>query len=153
MADADAFFTRLNPLMRVLLRSPLHWVLSSQLGLVTVEGRKSGRRYTFPVGYQRDGSRVVILVSKAARKSWWRNYREPGPMELLLRGKLLRGTARLAHPGGDEFRSCFELVFGQAPSVGRAFDLSYRRESGLTPEQLAQLAKEAAAVVVELQAA
>ena len=33
----DAFFSRLNPLISLILRSPLHWLLSSGVTLITVE--------------------------------------------------------------------------------------------------------------------
>ena len=42
--DADLFFSRLNPLMLAILRSPLHALLSAGLMALTVTGRRSGRR-------------------------------------------------------------------------------------------------------------
>ena len=102
--SADAFFSRLNPLISGILRSPFHWLLSPGLMLVTVTGRRTGRRYTIPVGYQRDGETLAVMVSEARRKSWWRNYLEPAPLELRLRGRKLQGRAEVVAPGTDEFR-------------------------------------------------
>ena len=79
--------TRVNPVIVGILRSPLHGLMSSGLLLLTVTGRRTGRRYTIPVGYQRDGDRLVILVSKARRKNWWRNYLDPAPVEMLVAGQ------------------------------------------------------------------
>jgi hypothetical protein len=42
----------INPLVRWLIRSPLHWLASRRLALITYTGRRSGRAYTIPVGYQ-----------------------------------------------------------------------------------------------------
>lgn len=64
-----------NRAVALLLRSPLHSVVSGQLALITVTGQRSGREYTFPVGYQRAGERVTISVGWPARKLWWRNLR------------------------------------------------------------------------------
>ena len=73
----DALTSRLNPLVVAILRTPwVHWLLSPGLMLITVTGRRSGRRYTIPVGYQRDESDVIVLVSEARKKQWWRNYLE-----------------------------------------------------------------------------
>jgi len=58
--------------------------------LVTVTGRRSGQRYTIPVGYRRRRDVLDVLVSKAPTKQWWRNYREPGPVEVWLRGEARR---------------------------------------------------------------
>ena len=40
----DGFFTRLNPLVATILRSPAHWPLSIGLLLLSFTGRKSGRQ-------------------------------------------------------------------------------------------------------------
>ena len=101
-------FKRFNPVFAAILRSPAHWLLSPGVALITVTGRRSGRRYSIPVGYQRYGDTVVIMVSQARAKQWWRNYLEGAPTELLLRGKTLRGHGQTLAPGSDEFRTCAE---------------------------------------------
>jgi deazaflavin-dependent oxidoreductase (nitroreductase family) len=82
-----------NPLVRALLRSPAHGLVSSHLALITVTGRRSGRTYTFPVGYHRDGDVVTIGIDWPDRKRWWRNLREPAPVEIRLAGARRTGTA------------------------------------------------------------
>ena len=72
--SVDGVLSRLNPVIAALLRSPLHPLLSPGLVLVTVTGRHSGRRYTIPVGYQRDGDDLVVMVSEARRKQLRRRY-------------------------------------------------------------------------------
>src|ERR1700684_1694841 len=56
-----------NRAVELLLRSPLHSVVSRHLALITVTGRRSGHDYTFPVGYRRTGDRVTIPVMLPAR--------------------------------------------------------------------------------------
>ena len=46
-----------NPPVLWLLRSPLHRLADQQTIAITVTGRKSGKRYTFPVSYIRDGEK------------------------------------------------------------------------------------------------
>lgn len=96
-----AFFNRsANPLVGLLLRSPAHRLMSGQLALITVTGRRSGRTYTFPVGYEQRGDHVTITVGWPERKRWWRNLRDrPSPVTLRLRGTKRTGRAQ-AH--GDE---------------------------------------------------
>ena len=48
-----------NPLLRAVLRSPAHGLLSRRVVLITVTGRRSGRTFTFPVQYSRQGERVT----------------------------------------------------------------------------------------------
>jgi F420H(2)-dependent quinone reductase len=95
-----AFFNRTgNPLVSLLLRSPLHRLVSGRLALITVTGRRSGRVYTFPVGYRQDGDRVTIGVVWPERKVWWRNLRDGGRVGTRLRGVERSGQA---HARGDE---------------------------------------------------
>ena len=89
----------INPLVRLVLRSPAHGLLSGHLALLSVTGRRSGRTFTFPVGYDRDGDRVTIGVDWPERKRWWRNLSEDSRVEIWLAGVRRAGTAR-AH--GDE---------------------------------------------------
>jgi deazaflavin-dependent oxidoreductase (nitroreductase family) len=88
-----------NPPVQLLLRSPLHALISRQLALITVTGRRSGREYTFPVGYRQDGDRVTIEVGWPERKVWWRNLRGGGTVRLRLRGEERTGYAEAR---GDE---------------------------------------------------
>ena len=89
----------INPLVRLVLRSPAHGLLSGHLALLSVTGRRSGRTFTFPVGYDRDGDRVTIGVDWPERKRWWRNLLEPAPVEIWLAGVRWTGTGQAR---GDE---------------------------------------------------
>jgi hypothetical protein len=88
-----------NPVVRLVLSSPLHPLLSRSLALIAVTGLKSGRHYTFPVGYKQEGDRVTIGVGWPERKLWWRNLRGGAPVRVRLRGTVRDGHAE-AH--GDE---------------------------------------------------
>jgi hypothetical protein len=80
-----------NPLMRGVLRSPLHSLLSGALMALSFSGRRSGRRYTIPVGYMEEGSKLY-LFSHAA---WAKNFVGGAPVVVRLRGQERRGTARI----------------------------------------------------------
>ena len=61
--------------VRKVLRSPLHGLLSRRLLIITVTGRKTGRRYSNPVGYaQHDGALLVGSVAD------WRRNLCPGEL-------------------------------------------------------------------------
>ena len=96
-----AFNRAVNPIVRALLRSPLHRLLSSRVALITVTGRRSGRPITLPVGYTRRGDLVSVVVGWPERKTWWKNLRggERG-VALLIRGEELAGSADLHEEEG-----------------------------------------------------
>jgi hypothetical protein len=133
------------------LRSLLHPVLSWGLLLLTFTGRWSGRRFTIPVGYQRESDGVLtVMASEAPKKQWWKNYRRPGPVELLLRGRRRTGTAHLLEPGSPAFCTCAEGTLLQVPAMGRIWGIEYDPKRGLTEAQASALAKSVAAVRIQL---
>jgi deazaflavin-dependent oxidoreductase (nitroreductase family) len=148
--NVDPFFTRLNPVVAWLLRSPLHGLASRGLALLTITGRRSGRRYSIPVGYQREDSHLIVMVSHADTKQWWRNFREPGPVDVRLRGRDVEGRARLVDPTSSEFASRVEETFRRVPMMGAQFGIRFDRKAGLSEEQLAQLRQTCAVVEIDL---
>jgi deazaflavin-dependent oxidoreductase (nitroreductase family) len=74
-----------NDFMSWILRSPFHGILSNGMMLITVTGHKTGKKYTTPVGYYRNGEYLWILTSRD--RTWWRNLRGGAEVSLLLKRK------------------------------------------------------------------
>ncbi|MET0510812.1 MAG: hypothetical protein ABW135_03910 [Thermoleophilaceae bacterium] len=90
--------------MRWLLLSRLHWLASRRLALITYTGRRSGRRYSIPVGYRMAGLEVTIRVGAPQRKVWWRSLTGTWtPVELIIRGRRRSGHAVATRAGGQAF--------------------------------------------------
>jgi hypothetical protein len=87
-----------NRAVTPLVRSPLgSRLVGGSMTVVTYVGRRSGRSFSLPVGYRRDGDRVTIAVALPDQKSWWRNFSGDGaPIALRLDGRQRhgRGVAR-----------------------------------------------------------
>ena len=107
-----------NPLVRGLLRSPAHGLLSGRLALLSVTGRRSGRTFTFPVGYHRDGDRVTIGVDWPERKRWWRNLIDAAPVEIWLVGVRWTGTGQAR--GDEQTGVTVEIELDGAPGPAAA---------------------------------
>jgi hypothetical protein len=75
-----------NPLLGRLLRSQLHWPASRWLLLVSYEGRRSGRRFTFPASYSRVGATLVVVTPRH-ESTWWPNFQSPYECTLWHRGR------------------------------------------------------------------
>jgi len=90
-----------NPVVRALLRSPAHRLLSGKLLLLTYTGRRSGAQHTIPVQYVRDGEALLVTVGWPERKLWWRSLREPGTrVGVTLAGRRRDAVAEL-HEAAD----------------------------------------------------
>jgi deazaflavin-dependent oxidoreductase (nitroreductase family) len=79
-----AMLRLVNPIVVALLRSRLHRLASKNVILLTVNGRKSGRSYTLPVGRheQPDGTLVV-----SAAGGWRHNLRGGGDVRVRVDGR------------------------------------------------------------------
>jgi len=82
-----------NRVVRALLASPLHRLFGGGILVITVTGRRSGRRYSTPVQCVARGNALFVVSHRA--RTWWRNLRAPAPVEVLYRGRHLHGTGRL----------------------------------------------------------
>ncbi|GAB2853737.1 nitroreductase/quinone reductase family protein [Lentzea nigeriaca] len=86
---------RVNKAMVGLRNAPLVGKLVRKgVTIVSYTGRRSGRTFSTPVGYQREGDVVSIQVMMPDDKTWWRNFNgEGGPLTLELDGTQRTGHA------------------------------------------------------------
>lgn len=81
--SAPAIFALINPVVRAVLRSRFHRLLSGQLMVLSYTGRTSGQTYTIPIGYFAwDGGSVLAFSGSR----WWLNLRDGRPVTLLIAG-------------------------------------------------------------------
>ena len=113
------------PFVSVILRSPLHRITSGNVLLLTFTGRRSGKRYTIPVGYTRDGDTLTIFSTR----SWWKNLGD-ATVSVLLEGHPRTGWAE---PTDDHETVVAEVqryvtrfgVRNAGTRIGLAFDPSH----------------------------
>jgi len=72
-----------NDFMAWVLRSPFHGMLSNGMMLITITGRKTGKKYTTPVGYYREGENLWVITSR--ERTWWKNLQGGAQVQLLLK--------------------------------------------------------------------
>lgn len=113
MTIPEPLFVIINPAMRLLLRSPLHFLMSGSLLLITYEGRKTGRRYTTPLRYTREGE--VIRCFTSGSTEWWRNLQGGKEVSLRVRGKDTKYLAQIIKDDTQTLRSELEKYLTQFP--------------------------------------
>ncbi len=104
-----------NPLMRWLLRSPFHGLVSRGILLVTFTGRKTGRTYSTPINYRQDGP-LIQLISHRGR-AWWRNFEGGAPVTLRLRGQDRQATANVVAASRDDLMRALCAVYPGLPAA------------------------------------
>jgi deazaflavin-dependent oxidoreductase (nitroreductase family) len=123
-----------NATMGWILRSPFSRMVDRGIVLLTVTGRRTGRRFTFPVQYVQEGDVLWVMSSAGTEKTWWRNLDGGAPVQVLLRRHAFDGTAHVARYSTDPETVIqgvhrymarfprFERKFGLADGDREAFD-------------------------------
>ena len=138
-----------NDFMSWVLRSPFHGLLSGGMMLITVTGRKTGRKYTTPVGYYREDGYLWIITSRD--RTWWRNLRGGAEVGLLLKRKPVAG---FAEPELDE-KAIETRMYEYLRHVPRAAKpLGIRVENGAANEEdVTRTAKDRLFIRIQLEEA
>lgn len=131
-------------MMRFMLRVPLlQRIVGKGTALVTVIGRKSGRRITTPISYHLAGD-VVVLTGHPTRQ-WVRNVAANPYVEIRLAGRDRRGNGRLVS-GDDAMPHFLEFLRGQR-MLAKAYGVRVDSDGNPNPTD-AEVALDATAVVV-----
>ena len=80
-----------NDFVKFFLRTPLRVFLGNTM-LITVTGRKTGKKYSTPVGFYRDGDCLWVMTNRD--RTWWRNVKNGAEISLLLKGKTVTAFAK-----------------------------------------------------------
>jgi hypothetical protein len=122
MPDQTALFAKIfsaaNTVIRPLLRSPLHTVLSGRLMLLEYTGAKTGTRYSFPVGYFPWDDGDVLVFSSA---NWPRTLDRARDVRVLIKGRWFTAAPTVIGPA--ERRADLLAEFAKrygAKAAGRA---------------------------------
>jgi hypothetical protein len=107
-----------NPVVRAVLGSPAHRLLSGGVLVLTYRGHRSGRAFRIPLRYATmPGGRIVALAVKADGKLWWRSFSQPAPATLLVRGVERVVSGRLLQ--GEERRAALRAYLARFPRAAR----------------------------------
>jgi hypothetical protein len=138
-----ALFRTMNRLIRPLLASPLHGILSKRLMLLTYTGRRSGRRITIPIGYF-DGEPGTVLALSSTT-TWVSNLRDGRTVRLRIRGR-----DHDAVPTVLQDTETFARFVEDSPGAAKITGLPADRKP--TPEELHAAAQKAHLVKFRLAA-
>lgn len=121
-----------NVIVKPVLRSPAHRLISKNVLLLSYTGQKSGKAYSLPVEYFQHQQTITVFSQK--HHTWWRNFEtHETPVTLRLRGKEVKGRAK-AHIYDTEH-------------TARALHKHYPT---MSPEKVADLAPKTVVITIHL---
>jgi len=136
-----------NPLMKWVLRSPLHGMVSKNFMLIKFTGRKSGKVYSTPVNYVRDGDGITVFSKR--HRIWWRNLRGGAPVTVWVKGRDLKGIGESIE--GEEAIAAGLLAYLQEfPQYAKFYQVTLGAGGQPNPEQVSRFAQENVMIRVQL---
>jgi len=126
-------FKVMNPIMKGLLRSPLHRLLSGILMLLTYTGCKTGKQYTIPIGYFVWGQGELMSFSSAR---WWTNLRSSPPVRLLLKGRRVQAVPTVIEEREAVIDTLEEFIKRLGPRAARRLPIGLPRDREPTRDDL-----------------
>lgn len=143
----EPLFVIVNPLVRWLLRSPIHSFWSGSLMLITFRGRNSQREFTTPVRYIRVGDTVRCFTS--SENQWWRNMRGGAEVLLRIEGEEKRYRATAIENDPPYVQKWLEYYLLRFPQDAAYHSIRLNPDKSPVTEDLDAAAKNA--IVVEAQ--
>ncbi|MEX1345324.1 MAG: nitroreductase family deazaflavin-dependent oxidoreductase [Candidatus Limnocylindrales bacterium] len=139
-----------NPFIKAMLGSRFAGPVGKALLLLRFTGRTSGKVYTTPVGYVREGDSVVVVTSPTY--TWWKNVRDGADVEVRLDGAWRKARARVLPTDDPAFdRAVAIQVKGRGPGMLRGFGVAVDDDGTIPPEARADMDRKALIVLIELQ--
>ena len=96
MKIPEFLFPLLNPIVTLLLNSPLHGLMSGSVLVLYYTGRRSGQARSTPVRYFEQGNQLVLITEKSS--GWWPNFIDSADAEVQLRGQRVAVKATAFKP-------------------------------------------------------
>ena len=89
----ESFIRLMNPIIYLILATPLRFFFIRTLLVLRVSGRRTGRSITTPLRYEKNGDQVRCFTSMET--FWWRNVKAAEEVELLIGGRWFRASAQV----------------------------------------------------------
>ncbi len=124
----------LNAMMKLFLKTPLlQKGIGKQIALLSFTGRRSGKRYTIPISYAKNGDSVFMMTQK--RRLWWRNFADQPVVDLRLAGRVVRGKAE-AHVGSDHDVADVVDYLSTRPTDAKAYGVTRLADGSIDPDSV-----------------
>jgi hypothetical protein len=150
MSSGNNFYRYfLNPIMRSLLRSPLHGITSDNIGIVHFTGRRSGRKLNTPLSYTREGDIVRLLSNHSTR--WWLNFRGEGvKVEMEIARQHHPGTAALLEGDSEALREGVRRFIRALPRDAKIYGLELDANNEVVESSLSKIAAQLVLIEIRL---
>ena len=145
---SNALYALLNPVVKSLLRSRLHGLMSSNTMLLEFRGRKTGNTYVTPVSYHETDGRLHCFTDRESK--WWRNLQSGDEVTLTLRGTRRIGKPTVLDDGSDRVAEALRDFLIASPRDASHSGVALDDDGRPRPSDVAEASKRLVFVSIEL---
>lgn len=135
-----------NRTMKLVLRSPVHGIVSKTVLLITFTGRKSGKTYTTPVSYSQNVDQVYIFT----HADWWKNLLSGASVSLRIQGRELQGLAEAVAEDKGAVAAGLAAHLRKVPSDARYYDVTFDDHRNPRAEEVEKAAQSVVMIRIRL---
>ena len=146
MSETPTIPPIVNRTMKLVLRSPIHGMVSKTVLLITFTGRKSGKVYKTPVDYSQDGDQVTVFT----HANWWKNLHSGAPVKLRIRGRELQGLAEPVAEDKQAVAAGLMEHLRKVPSDARYYGVTFDDHKNPRAEEVEKAAQTAVMIRIRL---
>lgn len=145
---SKALYSVINPVVKFILSSPVHGLMSRNTVLLEFKGRKSGKTYTTPVSYRAMNGQLHCFTDKANK--WWHNLRGGGDVGLTLRGRRMTGKPSVLADGSAEVQTALHDLLVASPRDAAHAGVAFDADGRPVASDVARASKDLVFISIEL---
>lgn len=146
---SKALYAVINPIVKFILRSPLHGLMSRNTLLLEFKGRKSGNVYTTPVSYHATGGLLHCFTDR--NNKWWHNLRDAQEVGLTLRGRKLAGRPTVLADGSTRVQTALHDLLLASPRDASHAGVGFDAEGRPVASDVAEASKGLVLIAIEIR--
>ncbi|MCL4562131.1 MAG: nitroreductase/quinone reductase family protein [Chloroflexi bacterium] len=146
MSQTPSIPPYVNSMMKFMLRSPLHGLVSKSILLITFKGRRSGKSFTTPVSYSQHDGQVTIFT----HAGWWKNLDGHAPVELRLQGRDVQAMATPVAVDKQAVAAGLIEHLRKVPSDARYYGVAFDDRKNPQPEDVEKASQSVVMINVSL---
>jgi hypothetical protein len=138
----------INPVVKTILCSPFHGLMSRNTVLLEFKGRKSGKAYSTPVSYRAENDQLQCVTDKTNK--WWLNLRGGDDIRVILRGQEMAGTPSVLADGSKTVQAALHDLLLASPRDASHANVGFDANGQPVAEDVERASKNLALITIKV---
>ena len=147
MSSTSLTFKILNPIMKMILKSSIHKVVSDGILIIIFKGIKTGKEYSTPISYFLENGTIYCFT----HAQWWRNLADGAEVKVRLKGQDTVGFAQAEAEDIAQKASVMRKMVIAKPQEAGFYNVTFDSDGNPVEEEVIRGAEEAVLIRISLR--